>query len=75
VNARRKIVDAEAQVVVEKNKRVETDEGMRMSKLIVNGIIGDLDFGPNNTLYERCGYIRDDDRKSGLKRKEKKEDK
>ena len=76
VDARGRIVDAEAQVVVEINKRDGTDdEGMKMRKLIVNGIIGDPDFGPNSTLYERCGYIREDDRKSGLTRKGKKEDK
>ena len=52
------------------NKRDATDEiTAEMRKKIVNGIIGDENFGPNSTLYERCGYVREDDRKSGLTRK------
>lgn len=72
VDARGKIVDAEAQVVARTNERDDVDdEGLRMRKLIVAGIVGDPEFGPNSTLYERCGYIREDDRKSGLTRKGK----
>lgn len=37
--------------------------------LIVAGIVADPTEGANSALYEACGYIRKDDRKSGLTRK------
>jgi hypothetical protein len=36
---------------------------------VKNGILADPDHGPNSSLYESIGYIRQDDRKSGLTRK------
>ena len=40
-------------------------------ELLVNAVVGDPDFGPNSAFYEALGYIRKDDRKSGLTRKKK----
>lgn len=39
--------------------------------LVVNGVVGDPDFGPNSPLYEAMGYVRKSERKSGLTRKTK----
>lgn len=38
-------------------------------ELIVNGVIGDPNFGPDSALYEALGFVRKSDRKSGLTRK------
>ena len=40
-------------------------------ELVVNGVIGNPDFGPDSALYEAMGYIRKSERKSGLTRKKK----
>jgi len=69
---RHEVTEADINLTSKQNKRDATDEdGLAMRKLIVNGIVGDKDHGPNSTLYERCGYVREDDRKSGLTRKKK----
>ena len=36
-----------------------------------HGCLGHSKFGRNSSLYKRWGYVRDDDRKSGLTRKPK----
>ena len=38
-------------------------------ELVVNGVIGNPDFGPDSAHPEAMGYIRKSDRKSGLTRK------
>jgi hypothetical protein len=47
------------------------DDAAALAKreLIVNGVIGDPNFGPDSALYEALGFIRKSDRKSGLTRK------
>lgn len=73
---RREVSDAEINLTNKQNQRDATDkDGLEMRKLVVQGIIGDKDYGPNSTLYERCGYVREEDRKSGLTRKKKDGDK
>jgi len=49
----------------------DTDDEAALAKreLIVNGVIGDPDFGPDSALYEALGFVRKSDRKSGLTRK------
>ncbi|HRH41064.1 MAG TPA: hypothetical protein PKY82_05420 [Pyrinomonadaceae bacterium] len=70
VDVRTEHVNAEINVSNLANKRDNIDErALKMRELIVNGIIGDPEFGPDSTLYERCGYIRKSNRKSGLTRK------
>ena len=69
---RQEVTEAEINLTNKQNKRDATDDdGLAMRKLVVNGIIGDPEYGPNSTLYERCGYVREEDRKSGLTRKKK----
>lgn len=42
---------------------------------VVNSIKGDPNYGENSALYASLGYVRKDDRKSGLTRAAKAEDK
>lgn len=46
-----------------------------LKALVVNGVIGDPNFGPDSALYEAMGYIRKSERRSGLTRKKKVEPK
>lgn len=45
------------------------DAALAKRELIVNGVIGDPNFGPDSALYEALGFVRKSDRKSGLTRK------
>jgi hypothetical protein len=47
------------------------DESLAKVKLVVNGVVGDPEFGPDSALYEAMGYVRESERKSGLTRKGK----
>lgn len=74
-DARQDHINAKIQVKNAEDRRETSDDrGLRMRELIVNGIIGDPDFGPDSALYERCGYVRKSDRRSGLTRKGAKKD-
>ncbi len=54
------------------DERDDADEvGLNKGALVVNGVIGDPNFGPNSPLYEAMGYVRKSERKSGLTRKKK----
>ncbi len=51
-------------------KRDNNDaEALAKRELIVNGVIGDPNFGPDSALYEALGFIRKSERKSGLTRR------
>jgi hypothetical protein len=47
----------------------EDSATMEKILLVVAGIVADPTEGANSALYEACGYIRKDNRKSGLTRK------
>lgn len=47
------------------------EESLRFVQLVVNGVIGDPDEGPDSDLYESFGYTRKSQRKTGLTRKTK----
>ena len=57
------------------SKQVERDdadeESLQVIKLVVNGVVGDPDFGPDSPLYEALGYTRESEHKTGLTRKKK----
>ena len=73
-DVRAKIDDLEDQLADLKVKRDTVDAAnLEKVQLIVNGVIGNPDFGPDSALYEAMGYIRKSNRKSGLTRKKKKE--
>ena len=59
--------------------RVDRDNADPVSaelvQLVVNSIKGDPNYGENSALYATIGYVRKDDRKSGLTRAAKAEDK
>jgi hypothetical protein len=71
-DVRAEIDDLEAQLSAARARRDEVDaEGLEAERLVVNGIIGDPNFGPDSPLYGASGRTRKSDRKSGLTRKKK----
>ena len=52
--------------------RVDRDNAdpasMELVQMVVNSIKGDPNYGENSALYANIGYVRKDDRKSGLTR-------
>lgn len=71
-DARAEIVDLEAQLTAARARRDDADaEGLAAEQLVVNGIIGNPDFGPDSPLYGATGRTRKSDRASGLTRKKK----
>ena len=62
----------ESQVQSKQVARDDADtESLRIIKLVVNGVVGDPDFGPDSPLYETFGYTRESEHKTGLTRKKK----
>ena len=57
------------------SKQIERDtvdvESMRLTRLVVNGVVGDPEEGPDSDLYDSFGYTRTSERKTGLTRKKK----
>ncbi len=55
------------------SKKIERDdadtESLRLVQLVVNGVVGDPEEGPDSDLYSAFGYTRTSDRKTGLTRK------
>jgi hypothetical protein len=75
-NARVNVADKDNQLTMALKERDDTDEiGLEKCRLFKNGVIGDPTEGENSALYEAMGYVRRDDKKSGLTRKKKKTDK
>ena len=71
-DVRAEIEDTEAHLVALRARRDIVDaEGLEAEQLVVNGIIGDPNFGPDSPLYGATGRTRKSDRKSGLTRKKK----
>jgi hypothetical protein len=70
--SRSEIEDIDDQKIQAITKRDNTDEqSINMANLIINGVVGDPEFGPDSALYEAMGYVRKSNRKSGLTRKKK----
>lgn len=69
---RQRLEEIEDEKLQEQANRDREDE-ITMGKIqfIVNGVLADPSEGPNSALYESFGYIRKEDRKSGLTRKKK----
>jgi hypothetical protein len=68
VEVMNKDVECKAAIV---SRETADAAAMAFKTLIVNGVVGDPNFGPNSALYEAMGYVRKDDRASGLTRKKK----
>lgn len=74
--ARVEIAQIEDQRTQKLNLRDDKDKvALGKAELVVNGVVGDVAFGPNSALYEAMGYIRKSERKSGLTRKKKGQEK
>ncbi len=58
------------------SKKIERDasdkNSNRLMQLVVNGVVGDPEEGPDGELYEALGYTRKSVRKTGLTRKKNK---
>ncbi len=71
-DARTVVTDLEAQLSAARARRDEADaEGLAAEQLVINGIVGDPNFGPDSPLYGATGRTRKSERKSGLTRKKK----
>jgi hypothetical protein len=71
-NKRDILNDIDQQKIQAINDRDATDEEtMAMIDLIINGVVGDPNYGPDSALYEAMGFVRKSARKSGLTRKKK----
>jgi hypothetical protein len=57
------------------SKQIERDnadtESLRLAQMVVNGVVGDPEEGPDGDLYDSFGYTRKSERKTGLTRKKK----
>jgi hypothetical protein len=52
------------------NARADADNhSLDKAQMVVAGVLGDPNFGPDSSLYEAMGYTRKSERKSGLTRK------
>lgn len=71
-NARTLINDLENQKTEAKAARDASDEiALAKLKLVKNGVLSDPTEGENSAIYEALGYVRKDNKKSGLTRKKK----
>jgi hypothetical protein len=71
-DARDVIADLEKQIGAAQNTRNDADAtSSAKAKLVINGVVGDPAFGPDSSLYEAMGYVRESERKTGLTRKPK----
>lgn len=69
LDARDEIEMLERQLAAARVNRDNADvDSNEFAELVVNSVKGDQAFGENSALYASFGYIRKDDRKSGLTR-------
>jgi hypothetical protein len=72
LDSRARIQTLEEQLQAEKDKRDQSDaESLRVTQMVVNGVLADPTEGPDSPLYAGMGYVRDSERKSGLTHKKK----
>jgi len=71
-DARTTISELDTKMTDAINLREAADKASnQQADLVVNGVIGDVKFGPDSSLYEEMGYVRKSERKKGLTRKKK----
>ncbi len=76
LDARAQIADLEQQTTTARVDRDNADPAsLEVVQQVVNSIKGDPNHGENSPLYAALGYVRKDDRKSGLTRASKDEEK
>ena len=70
LDARASITTLEAQLLAAQNARDDADKTSQDKvQLVINGVIGDPECGPDSDLYEAMGYVRKSERQSGLTHK------
>lgn len=73
-DVREEIAELEAQLDAARARRDLADKaGTEAEQLVVNGIVGDPNFGPDSPLYGATGRKRKSEYASGLTRKKKAE--
>jgi hypothetical protein len=71
-DAREQLRALESQTQAKQIERDNADaESLRLVQLVVNGVIGDPEEGPDSDLYAAFGYTRKSERKTGLTRKKR----
>jgi len=71
-DTRDELTTLENQVQSKQIERDNADEAsLRFVQLVVNGVVGDPEEGPDGDLYDSFGYTRTSERKTGLTRKKK----
>src|SRR5579885_867954 len=71
-DARDELQALESQVQAKQVARDNADaQSLHLVQLVVNGVVGDPEEGPDSDLYASFGYTRTSDRKTGLTRKKK----
>lgn len=71
-DVRQEVADLEAQLSAARDRRDQIDaEGLEAEQLVVNGIVGDPNYGPDSPLYGATGRKRKSERASGLTRKKR----
>ena len=72
LDARDTIKSLETQMTAAINAREDADVvTVATNQIVVNGVVGDVEFGEDSDLYEAMGYVRKSERKTGLTRKKK----
>ncbi len=61
--------EQKAQAIVARDNADEVSEDI--NKKIIKGVVGDVNYGDDSALYEKMGYVRSSQRKTGLTRKSK----
>jgi hypothetical protein len=73
-SVRDEISELEMQLSAVRNRRDAVDAAaLKAERLIVNGIVGDRNYGPDSPLYGAVGRKRLSERRSGMRRKKKTE--
>jgi hypothetical protein len=72
INARKLIDQLQNQLGQAINQRDDADNlSLTVIQRVVSGVLADPTEGPNSSIYERMGYTRQSERKSGLTQKKK----
>lgn len=71
LDARAEITDHQESIASWTDKRDDADLVTNdTNQTIIKGIVGDPNYGDNSDLYEGCGYVRKNEKASGLTRKD-----
>ena len=72
LDARAQLVDNDeerAEIIINRDKVDVTSD--TVNQQVVKAVVGDVKFGDDSAFYEKLGYVRKSQRKTGLSRKSK----